>query len=350
MAVFLRVVLQVFVGFSIASMNGLCLGLSGTAISIGKVALKSTETQSRSYPVRCFSKLDDFMEDVEDLMETLASQNATTMQKNEGWKGLDLSGLVLRETKPSPVEEKLIQGRRVFIKRDDLLRLHGSQISGNKARKMLAMNEIPTHDFPGCLVSYGGPQSNSMLALAALVNYKNREAEVKENPSVEDASSFGIGNDMSSQNRTKRFVYYTKKLPRFLRNQPSGNLYRAKTLGMEIKELSQQEYGDLFGGDYGGSPTPPLGLSPPVVGDSLWVCFFKLISWQCLLLTYLTFLWLIICWFRYRKVVHLVWHQLVPAFSPVRLCLSGCRTDTVGHFRYAFLGALARPQCCCTMS
>ncbi|KAL3935775.1 MAG: hypothetical protein SGBAC_008776 [Bacillariaceae sp.] len=216
------------------------------------------------------------MEEIEGLLEVVESRNASLAGENDNnrWSTMDLSNLTIRETLPSPVEEKFIAGRKVYIKRDDLLRLHGSQVSGNKARKLLAMNEVPTSQFPNCLVSYGGPQSNSMLALAALVNYKNREAWMESNnqrtqndTDEEDGDDKGDPSDQS----LKRFVYYTKTLPRFLRNQPSGNLFRAKSLGMEIVELSQDEYGSLFGGDYGGSPTPPIGLVPPLQGDSLWV-------------------------------------------------------------------------------
>jgi len=71
--------------------------------------------------------------------------------------------------------------------------------------------------------------------------------------------------------RIKRFVYYTKKLPRYLRKQPSGNLLRALSLGMEIVELSHDKYKELFGGDDGGSSTPPPSLEPPVSGKSVWI-------------------------------------------------------------------------------
>lgn len=273
MAAVLSLVVPVAISLiSISSMNILCFGFSESAVTICKVGFQTTKFPPR---MRLFSKLDDFMEEVESLLESPVSQEATMKATNKGWQDLNLSGLAIRETKPSVVEDKLIQGRRVYIKRDDMLRLHGSQIAGNKARKMLAMNEVPARDFPECLVSFGGPQSNSMLALAALVNYKNREAEaeMEESRSIVEPSSMKNNTMLPGQTKKKRFVYYTKKLPRFLRNQPSGNLFRAKTLGMEIKELSQQEYGDIFGGDNGGSPTPPLGLCPPVVGGSLWVCF-----------------------------------------------------------------------------
>lgn len=225
--------------------------------------------------VTCFSQWDDILDEIEGLLDVVESRNASSFEaardgdRISPWSTLDLKDLSIRENKPSPVEEKNIAGRRVYIKRDDLLRLHGSQISGNKARKLLAMNEVPAHEFPNCLVSYGGPQSNSMLALAALVNYKNREAF--KNNKQQDSSNDDAEKDETADYPLKRFVYYTKKLPRFLRNQPSGNLFRAKSLGMELVELSQDDYANWFGGDYGGSPTPPFGLDPPLQGDSLWV-------------------------------------------------------------------------------
>lgn len=64
-----------------------------------------------------------------------------------------------------------------------------------------------------------------MLALAAVVSFQNEQL------------GFGSGDP-----KQKRFVYYTRKLPRFLRSQPTGNLYRAMSLGTEIRELSRYEY------------------------------------------------------------------------------------------------------------
>ena len=159
----------------------------------------------------------------------------------------------------SPVETYNIYGRNVYVKRDDVLKLYGSNISGNKARKMLSLNNyISSIDFPSVVVSYGGPQSNAMLALAAIVNYKNRELQQQsrqqQQQKHQDSSS-------SSSNETKknkiRFVYYTKKLPKFLRQSPSGNYYRAITLGMELIEVTNDEYNNLFVNDWGGNPTPP---------------------------------------------------------------------------------------------
>eukprot|EP00536_Pseudo-nitzschia_multiseries_P002445 jgi/Psemu1/251633/estExt_Genewise1Plus.C_330038 len=161
---------------------------------------------------------------------------------------------------PSPVEVRTIWGRTVHVKHDDQLRLMGSGISGNKARKMWTLNEIPAEEFPTCLVSYGGPQSNSMLALAAVTNSKNREL-VSQTVSL------------SNTELPIRFVYFAKKLPRFLRKQPNGNLFRALALGMELVEVSHEEYRDLFehrSDEFEGEGRPPRGLEAPGP-DSLWV-------------------------------------------------------------------------------
>lgn len=185
--------------------------------------------------------------------------------------------------KPSPVELVQVRGRNVYIKRDDLLRLEGSNVSGNKARKMFALNQIPADDdFPKCIVSYGGVQSNAMVAIAAVVQSKISTTEIKSNsnkpPDGASEQENGMGiiepprkDNTTTMMRDKSFTYYTKKVPRFLRKNPSGNYFRGTALGMEIMELSNDEYRDLFGGTTGGKTDPPLGLEPPVPGDSVWV-------------------------------------------------------------------------------
>ena len=190
---------------------------------------------------------------------------------NNGWRTIDWSKQEQQREDvvvptppppppPSPVDIILVRDRVVYLKRDDQLKLPGSQISGNKARKMLSLNALASplvedDSFPACLVSYGGPQSNAMLALAAVVHFHNQNNH----------------HHQKQQTPPKRFVYYTKKLPKFLRNQPSGNLFRALSLGMELRELDLVEYNDLFGGDFGGSADPPPNLVPPVDGDSVWI-------------------------------------------------------------------------------
>lgn len=187
-------------------------------------------------------KFDDILQDVLDIRA-----------KDHHWRTIDWASVVAAEAKdhpPSPVETIVVRDRIVHIKRDDQLRLKGSQISGNKARKMYALNQIAADDFPSCVVSYGGPQSNAMLAIAAVVRHKN---------------------DTATHGRPLRFVYYTRNLPRFLKRQPTGNLYRALSLGMELIQVSSEEYHKLFGRDWGGSDVPPAIVEPPVPGDSVWV-------------------------------------------------------------------------------
>jgi hypothetical protein len=170
---------------------------------------------------------------------------------------------------PSPVQLVLVRDRLVYIKRDDLLHLRHSNVSGNKARKMFALNELSVEEFPDVIVSYGGPQSNAMLSLAAIVNAKDRQAlekisgssnqfeesqdnvvigdrwmgledstetdQYRDSERDPDDDSMDLSNSKESTSRLKRFIYYTKKLPRYLRNQPNGNLLRALSLGMELK-------------------------------------------------------------------------------------------------------------------
>jgi 1-aminocyclopropane-1-carboxylate deaminase len=255
-------------------------------VSRGSLSLGFTNTlhysnSSTKKSTRRLSSFDELLGDVERLLAEDEDLSSSALKdsslSNNAWKQLDWKDISLRDVKPSPVEERMIQGRRIFVKRDDLLRLPGSQISGNKARKMLALNDM--EDFPDCLVSFGGPQSNSMLALAAICNYKSRDESSSSSTSTSTSTSTSSTTEVqpSTNNATQqqllkhRFVYYTKKLPRFLRNQPSGNLFRAMSLGMEIKELSHQEYKDFFGGDWGGSSEAPIGLAPPIPNNSVWV-------------------------------------------------------------------------------
>ena len=88
----------------------------------------------------------------------------------------------------------------------------------------------------------------------------------------------------------KRFLYYTKKLPRYLRNQPNGNLLRALTLGMEMIQLKPDIYNNYFGGDHGGSSIAPIDA--PVPGSSLWVraLFHFIISFSLIVTTTLCML------------------------------------------------------------
>lgn len=224
--------------------------------------LNNIKTTSPTLARRILTKLHNHDQQFDNLIDSvLDGEGAATRHETQrsDWRKIDWQAERKKNdymiAKPSPVDVISIGDRIVYVKRDDQLRLSGSQISGNKARKMLALHELdPVSLFPSCLVSYGGPQSNAMLSLAAIVNFKNQQSGfAHEDP------------------RRRRFVYYTKKLPRFLRNQPSGNLYRAMSLGIEIIELPSQEYENSFGSTNGGSDEAPQHIQPPVVGDSLFI-------------------------------------------------------------------------------
>mgnify|MGYP000188654815 FL=1 len=68
----------------------------------------------------------------------------------------------------SVIQAITVNGRDYFLKRDDLL----APISGNKARKLEGLLNQDLSDVQR-LVSYGGAQSNAMLALAQLANLLN---------------------------------------------------------------------------------------------------------------------------------------------------------------------------------
>lgn len=267
-------------------------------------AFLTSVTDSKSIQLRQILKLqgtrsrffanqnsDNFLDQILEELEGKENEIKDTSKldvglEREGWRFIDWKALYQQwrelpssttaRRNPSPVESRLVRNRLVYFKRDDQIRLRdGAPISGNKARKMVALNDLETKDFPSCVVSFGGPQSNAMLALAAIVHFQNQKAlsELKssDNPQVNVTT-----NDVP----LKRFVYYTKKLPRFLRNQPNGNLFRAQALGMEIVEVSPEEYKNLFGGEWGG-PTEPPSIPPPVPGDSLWVSNAKFLEGSC---------------------------------------------------------------------
>ena len=77
-------------------------------------------------------------------------------------------------------------------------------VCGNKARKLATLCTRPR--LPA-LVSHGGPQSNAMLALAAV-----------------------------SAARGTELTYHTKPLPGWLRTAPTGSLAEARRLGMTLVE------------------------------------------------------------------------------------------------------------------
>ena len=109
----------------------------------------------------------------------------------------------------SRVSKHVFAGRPFFIKRDDENCIKGVQdsVSGNKSRKLLYLSRKKL--FPSLIASYGGPQSNSMLAIAKVASISSGQS---------------------------KFFYFLKPLPKFLKNAPTGNLKAALNLGMQVKD------------------------------------------------------------------------------------------------------------------
>lgn len=99
-----------------------------------------------------------------------------------------------------------IFGRNVLIKRDDKLNISG--LNGNKGRKFLDL--ATRKPFPKVIISYGGVQSNSMLALAKL----------------------------ASDHLKCKFVYISKKVPQTVLQSTTGNFHAAVSLGMKVIQTS----------------------------------------------------------------------------------------------------------------
>jgi len=113
----------------------------------------------------------------------------------------------------SPVSELYIDGRRFYVKRDDLI---DPFLAGNKYRKLYTLLRTPSQNF-NTIISYGGTQSNAMLAIAAMCKSKGWE-----------------------------FIYYTKPIGDAQKNEDCGNFHHAKKLGMKHVEIVQDLYKDFI--------------------------------------------------------------------------------------------------------
>ncbi len=113
------------------------------------------------------------------------------------------------DIKNSSISTIKIEDRTFYIKRDDLV---DPFLAGNKYRKLYSLLQIPPNKY-NKIISYGGTQSNAMLAIAALCNKKGWE-----------------------------FIYYTKPLAKILKEQRYGNYSCALSLGMKHIELGHNHY------------------------------------------------------------------------------------------------------------
>jgi len=113
---------------------------------------------------------------------------------------------------PSPISKINLDGRDFYVKRDDLI---DPFLAGNKYRKLYSLLQTPSNKF-NKIISYGGTQSNAMLAIAAMCKTKDWE-----------------------------FKYYSKPINKTQKELQSGNYFQAKKLGMQHTEIEQELYRDF---------------------------------------------------------------------------------------------------------
>jgi len=109
----------------------------------------------------------------------------------------------------TPISSIEIDGREFLVKRDELV---NPFLAGNKYRKLYQLLKNPPKNIK-TIISYGGTQSNAMLAIAKMCFDNNWE-----------------------------FKYYSKKLSNFQKNQNEGNYYEALKLGMNHIEIPHSIY------------------------------------------------------------------------------------------------------------
>ncbi len=112
----------------------------------------------------------------------------------------------------SPISKITLEGREFLVKRDDLIDPH---LAGNKYRKLYPLLKTQKDKLTK-IISYGGTQSNAMLAISAMCKQKDWE-----------------------------FFYYTKKLSTTQKLQNSGNYFHAIELGMKHIEIEEEQYKDF---------------------------------------------------------------------------------------------------------
>jgi len=113
----------------------------------------------------------------------------------------------------SPISKIILDGRNFYVKRDDLIDPH---LAGNKYRKLYTLLQTSPETFKK-IISYGGTQSNAMLAIASMCQKKGWE-----------------------------FYYYTKPLSSLQKQNPAGNYYHSLQLGMKHIELPLNEYKEFI--------------------------------------------------------------------------------------------------------
>ena len=113
----------------------------------------------------------------------------------------------------SPISKIILEGREFLVKRDDLIDPH---LAGNKYRKLYTLLNTPKDKLTK-IISYGGTQSNAMLAIAAMCKKKHWE-----------------------------FIYYTKTLSAQQKKQNKGNYFHSIELGMKHVEIEEEFYKEFI--------------------------------------------------------------------------------------------------------
>ena len=117
--------------------------------------------------------------------------------------------------KTTPISNLTLEGREFLVKRDDLFDRY---LSGNKYRKLHTLLNTQKENLT-TIISYGGTQSNAMLAISAMCKSKGWE-----------------------------FIYYTKPLNSVMREQRVGNFFDALSLGMKHIEIENSFYKEFIAG------------------------------------------------------------------------------------------------------
>jgi len=113
----------------------------------------------------------------------------------------------------SPISKINLDGRDFYVKRDDLI---DPYLAGNKYRKLYTLLQTPQNKLK-TIISYGGTQSNAMLAIAAMC-----------------------------QKKGWKFIYYTKPISKAMQSENSGNFFHSKRLGMLHVEIQNEYYRDFI--------------------------------------------------------------------------------------------------------
>ncbi|QOP46236.1 1-aminocyclopropane-1-carboxylate deaminase [Sulfurimonas paralvinellae] len=113
----------------------------------------------------------------------------------------------------SPLSKIILDTREFLVKRDDLI---DPYLAGNKYRKLYTLLQTPKELYH-TIISYGGTQSNAMLAIAAMCRQKGWN-----------------------------FIYYSKPLSRQQRENTLGNFATALALGMTHHEIEHELYRDFI--------------------------------------------------------------------------------------------------------